>query len=65
MTNFDTINDETGFANGDQFTSEDHVRDYFTVENMREMFTGDCAQDQKTLDEYAECVIAEKLHCDF
>lgn len=65
MANFDTINNETGFANGEQFTSEEQVRDYFTVENMREMFSGNCNQDQETLSDYAETVIAEKMHCTF
>ena len=63
--NFDTINDETGFANGEQFTSEAQVRSYFTVENMREMFSGDCAQDTETLNEYAETVIENRWHCAF
>ena len=62
---FDQINNETGFANGDQFTSESQVRDYFTVENMREMFSGDCSQSQSELDEYADAVIENKWHCNF
>ena len=38
---FDEINNLTGFANGDKFSNDDEVRQYFTVENMLVMF-GEC-----------------------
>ncbi len=62
----DTINNATGYANGDTFGSEQEVRDYFTVENMRAMFgygqpfDGEPTQDQ--LDEWAGWVIANRSH---
>lgn len=63
---FDEINDVTGFANGDQFTSPEQVRGYFTVENMQFMgLGGEPMVDQDTLDAWAELVIEHRLHCAF
>jgi hypothetical protein len=38
---FGEINDATGFANGDMFESAEQVREYFTLENMRDMSDAD------------------------
>lgn len=62
MNAFDTINGSTGFANGDTFTSEQQVRDYFTVAAQVEMFGRDAVQDQDTLDEWANQVIKNRWH---
>ena len=62
MTTFSEINDHTGFANGDKFTSAEQVREYFTVENMRAMFPGDPFWDQETYDKWAELVITNRWH---
>lgn len=57
----------TGFDNGEMFTDDD-VREYFTVENMTEMFGGNLAADypdltdQDYLDEMAETVIRNGWH---
>jgi hypothetical protein len=65
-SDFDEINDSTGFANGDRFESEKQVREYFTVANMRGMFgPGQSQEDQATLDRYADVVIEQKWHCIF
>lgn len=55
------IHDATGFDSGDLFTSEEQVREYFTVENMRDMF-GECPYTQEELDEMAEAVIRHGWH---
>lgn len=57
------INEVTGFANGDKFTSENEVRDYFTTRNIDFMF-GECRVEQSELDEMAEFVITNRLHFD-
>ena len=51
----------TGFDNGDLFRSEEQVRAYFTVENLRSMF-GSCPYTQEQLDEMAEEVIRHRWH---
>ena len=61
----DEINDSTGFANGDEFESAQEVEEYFTVENMRDMFSGYCNLSQSELNRYARVVIEEKWHCKF
>lgn len=55
------ISDATGFDHGDEFTSEEQVREYFTVDNMRAMF-GECAYTQDELDEMADAVIHNGWH---
>lgn len=64
---FDEINDATGFAGGSKFTSEQQVREYFTVAAMREMVNVPEGElpDQGTLDEYAADVLENRWHCDF
>ena len=61
----DEINDLTGFANGDKFTSDEQVREYFTDDNMAEMM-GDYDMEppwtQHMLDEMADAVIAHRWH---
>lgn len=61
--NFDQINDATGFANGETFASEQDVRDYFTVENITEMFGQ--SPEQSVLAKMANIVIANEWHCEF
>ncbi len=65
LYSFDTINDITGFANGDYFASDDDVRDYFTIESMREMFGphGEYnGSTEKILSLMADKVIQNKWH---
>lgn len=63
--NFDYINDCTGFANGDLFSNEEEVREYFTIENLIDMF-GDSIDiyeySQELLDDMVETVIENKWH---
>lgn len=59
---FDEINAATGFANGDRFESDDDVRAYFTVENMRAMFSGECESTQDELDAMAFVVLKHSWH---
>lgn len=58
----DEINGATGYANGDKFTNENEVREYFTVAVQREMFGRDGISDQDRLDEWAELVIENQSH---
>ena len=62
--------DGTGAGNGENFSSEQEVRNYFTVENMHSMFGSQADEfpwynDQDELDSMAEYVIENKLYCDF
>ena len=57
----ENINDMTGFMNGNLFESDVEVSAYFTIENIDNMF-GKCNLNQKTLDIFAELVIANKWH---
>ena len=59
---FDKINEETGFANGDLFNDENEVREYFTIESMKYQFGGSYEFKQTELDEMAELVIENKWH---
>jgi uncharacterized lipoprotein YajG len=59
---FTEINDTTGFANGDKFTSDEQVREYFTTENMRGMLDGENTNTQDELNDMAETVIANRWH---
>jgi hypothetical protein len=75
---FTKINDTTGFATGDEFTSDEQVREYFTIESMRDMFGGVWHDDdnqpargddngtihvsQNTLDTMAATVIENRWH---
>jgi hypothetical protein len=68
QTNFDNINTFTAFAEGETFTSEQQVRDYFTAENMREMFGADPAYsipEPRQLIAWADAVVNNGWHCDF
>lgn len=67
MKTFDAINNLTGFAEGDQFTSEAQVRGYFTRTNIMQMFDLCLGQtpNQDELNGYADLVIAHKWHCAF
>ena len=57
----DRISEATGFDRGDLFRSVEQVRDYFSVENMRNMF-GECPYTQDELHAMAEAVIANRWH---
>ena len=59
---FDDINDATGFAQGEPFTSIDQVLDYFTVANMIHMF-GPGEYNQKQLDQFLCEVLGHGWHC--
>lgn len=41
MDDLAEINDYTGYTGGDEFTSEQQVRNYFATANLREMLTKD------------------------
>ena len=59
--NIHEINDQTGYADGEKFTNEKSVKQYFTVENMRDMqFENELSQSK--LDEMAEFVIDNHSH---
>lgn len=55
------VSEATGFDQGDEFTSEAQVRDYFTVANVRAML-GECPYTQEGLDLMAEAVIDGGWH---
>lgn len=61
---FILIDDATGFASGDRFSSTEEVRAYFTVENLCSMF--DVAPErvptQDELTSFADAVIAHRWH---
>lgn len=59
---FDEVNDATGFAQGELFTSIDQVLDYFTVANMIHMF-GPGEYDEKQLDRFSRMVLGYRWHC--
>lgn len=61
--NVTKINDKTGFAEGEKFSSKKEVVEYFTVSNMMSMF-GE-SESQEVLDQYAEYVIDNNEHCNF
>jgi hypothetical protein len=58
MFTFDEINHSSGFANGEKFTDEQEVRDYFTPESMRQMFGANWTAER--LNEMTEAVIKNK-----
>ena len=66
---FNALNDFTGFANGNEFTNEQAVRAYFTIENMEDMFREDwgvhTGVSQSALDIAAANVIANRWNCAF
>ncbi len=65
--NTQEISERTSFDHGTEFENAQDVRDYFTVENMNDMFGSDghTCHDQPELDEMAQEVIDEKAHCTF
>lgn len=65
MLNRNEISDITGFDHGVKFTRRQQVLDYFTVQNMRDMFSGESVASQDELDEMAGLVIANEWHCKF
>lgn len=57
------ISDVTGFDRGDVFESEEQLREYFTVANMRDMFgPDDELPTQEELDEMCETVLEHRWH---
>lgn len=55
------ISEATAFDQGDQFTSDEQVRDYFTVESLRSMGF-DASPEQDELDRMADDVIGNRWH---
>ena len=55
------VSEATGFDQGDEFETEAQVREYFTVDNIRDMF-GECPYTQEDLDLMAEAVIDGGWH---
>ena len=55
------VSEATGFDVGDEFTSEDQVRVYFQVANIRAML-GECRYSQEALDLMAEAVVEHAWH---
>jgi len=66
--NRQNISDRTGFDLGDQFTSEQQLRDYFRREQLADCLgatEADALPAQDVLDEMADTVLAERWHCTF
>jgi hypothetical protein len=59
------ISEATGFDSGDEFTSEEQVREYFSPEEQRAMWGDDAITDADVLAEMADAVIEERWHCAF
>ena len=59
------ISNATGFDAGEQFTSEEEVRYYFTTDNLTGMFWFDEQPNQDQLDEWAAAVIESRWHCNW
>jgi hypothetical protein len=62
------ISEATGFDQGEEFSNEQEVRDYFTVQAMSEMFGTDTETvplSQDELDEMAAAVLLHHWHCRF
>ena len=55
------ISEATGFDGGDLFESEEAVREYFTVDTLRDWLDG-CPYTQEALDAMAEAVIDGRWH---
>lgn len=60
MATFAQIDEATGFARGEPFTTPDEVRGFFTVANLAKR--GYLEHDQCTLDEYAHDVVTHGWH---
>ncbi len=58
---FDEINEKTGFADGDLFTSAEEVRRYFTTHNLYSIF-GECSLTASQLEVMAAEVIRNGWH---
>lgn len=59
------INDASGFDNGEQFGSPEEVRNYFTIDNLVNLFNEPCPFSQEQLNEMAEIVILNEWNCVF
>lgn len=55
------ISDATGFDQGELFETDEQVREYMTVKNLRAMF-GTAGVRQRELDRMAAAVIAQRWH---
>lgn len=61
---FDRINEVTGFANGEKFTSPQQLRMYFTTDSLRMIFGARYEPvSQSELDDMAETVLSHGWHC--
>ena len=56
------IMEATNFNAGDEFASDQEVRDYFTVDSQKECFGADATLTQDELDAMAGEVIANRWH---
>lgn len=69
MDTWQEISDATGFDAGDEFTSEQQIRDYFQREQIRGCLNpvdgGHQLPSQTELDAMADIVIANRMHCAF
>lgn len=53
--------EESGFYDGVEISTPEDVIAYFTVENMKSMFSGECAWSQETLDAMCNEVLKKPL----
>lgn len=58
------VSQATGFDSGDQFESEEQVRDYFSVQSLTELF-GECIYSPEELAAMVEAVLDGRWHCAF
>ena len=61
-TNIDAQIELTGYFNGDRWSSEREVREYFQVDEMKRLFPGEEIWPQEDLDAMAAYAIEERLH---
>lgn len=60
---YEGINDATGFADGDTFSSPERVRAYFSRDNMERMFGDHAGMRQDDLDAMAATMLVAGWHC--
>lgn len=59
------ISDATAFDAGEEFETEEQVREYFSPAAQRFMFGEDAVTDEAQLSEWADTVIEYRWHCEF
>lgn len=59
------ISDATAFDAGEEFESEEEVREYFSPAEQRFMGGEDAVTDEELLSEWADAVIEHRWHCKF